>query len=171
MTRRKDDKTAKILAKSIKKYRSKIFPGWGGKTRAAEKFGTSPTLWSRWEAGAVTPNDPTQRKLATFFGVTLAVFRGDHEKPPTGEPGAEGLIDDLKVAGDAFAASRRLLAAMAAVLAANAHGMSYRRTAQAFDSAVQILASALESPPAREDAPPAPPASRSEPRPRHRSGS
>lgn len=91
MTRCRDSVTAEKIARYIKKERDKKFPGWGGKTSAAKAFGTHLANWSAWENGTAIPNDPTQRRLAKFFGVSLAELRGDKSPPTTEsyEPGVD----------------------------------------------------------------------------------
>ena len=85
MTRRRDPKIARKVAILLRKLREKKFPGRGGKSAAANEFGVSTGCWSMWESGKTVPDDVNQRKLAAFFGVTLAELRGDHSPPPVDE--------------------------------------------------------------------------------------
>jgi transcriptional regulator with XRE-family HTH domain len=79
MTRRRDAKTAENLAVSIRNLRMSKFPNHGGQKAICEKIGgISPTVWSRWEKGKSIPDDVNQRKIAAFFGISLAELRGDH---------------------------------------------------------------------------------------------
>jgi len=83
MTRRKDPATAEKLANSIRSLRKSKYSGHGGQKNAYTAFGVDGTIWSRWESGRSAPDDVNQRKLAKFFGVSLAELRGDHvEVPP-----------------------------------------------------------------------------------------
>lgn len=82
MTRVKDATLAKSISKEIKNHRQKMFPGHGGQGRCIEKYGASREKWSQWERGVSVPTDPEQRRLAEFFGISLAELRGDYSQPP-----------------------------------------------------------------------------------------
>ncbi len=99
MVRRRDPQTARFIGSFIKKSREKKFPGRGGKAAAADSFGINRTSWGHWEDGTSIPDDVNQRKLAKFFGITLAELRGDHEKPPVTTGGQEGeILTDAQLA-------------------------------------------------------------------------
>ena len=73
----KDPLLSKSLSCAILKYRIKKFPGHGGQLLASQQFGVSQPAWAKWERGKITPNDFNQRRLADFFGITLAELRGE----------------------------------------------------------------------------------------------
>ena len=117
MTKRKDTKTARKIAVFIKKHREKIFPGRGGKIAAAEKFGNAPASWSTWESGKTVPDDVNQRKLAKFFGVSLAQLRGDHEKPPAeGEFNSADILEKVEELRELVKQSEDLVRRMSILL-------------------------------------------------------
>lgn len=76
--RTKDVTLSHEISKNIKKYREKLFPGRGGQQKCYSTYGADRDKWSRWERGAAVPTDPEQRRLAEFFGISLAELRGDH---------------------------------------------------------------------------------------------
>lgn len=82
MTRSRDPKVAKSITCAIKKNRQKKFPGHGGQKKMADLLGVSSARWSAWESGKAVPSDPEQRRLAEFFGISLAELRGDYSPPP-----------------------------------------------------------------------------------------
>ena len=154
MTRRRDTKTARIIGVFIRKAREKKFPGRGGKSEAARAFGVHPVVWGGWELGKSVPDDVNQRKLAKFFGVTLAELRGDHRSPPTDAGGekAENEIDSLT---QAHGASARILEGLAAIHRAIAHtALDPALAVRALDKALDAIAESLRSPPTTDTEPP-----------------
>lgn len=53
-----------------------MFPGRGGVTVCAERFGVSPQYWRDWETGKRKPGARNQQKLAEFFTIPLAELTG-----------------------------------------------------------------------------------------------
>ena len=84
MTRERDATTAKSICSNIEKFRKKIAPERGGQKKVAEQYGVDSNKWSRWERGTATPTDLEQRKLADFFGISLAELRGEKIPPAPG---------------------------------------------------------------------------------------
>jgi len=101
MTRRKDPTTVEKLANSIRSLRKSKYSGHGGQKSAYTAFGVDGTIWSRWESGRSAPDDVNQRKLAKFFGVTLAELRGDHVETPSDY--AEHLRANPSISADFYA--------------------------------------------------------------------
>lgn len=81
MVSKKDTTLARAIGKQIAFYREKKFPGHGGQGKCIAAFGLDPVKdrgkWSRWERGLAVPLDAEQRKLAKFFGISLAELRGE----------------------------------------------------------------------------------------------
>lgn len=65
------------ISNAMKKYREKLYPGHGGKKKCAEDFGVNAQLWRDWESGHTIPSAKNQKKIADFFGITLAELRGE----------------------------------------------------------------------------------------------
>lgn len=165
MATRKDAKTGLKIAVFIRKQREKRFPGWGGKTAAANAFGVNQSLWGKWESGKSVPDDPNQRALAEFFGVTIGQLRGDHEKPSAE---AEGLrvIDDLESTETLVKDASLLLSVLAKALGEAArHHLHPKSATLAVRAALQGFSDALESIPASQDDTPSAPASPTTDRP------
>ncbi len=149
------------IGKFIKNGREKIYHGRGGISAAAKKYGTTSSTWGRWESGAAVPDDVNQRKLAKFFGVTLAELRGDHEKiPPDDSGGGEDLAEEITRLAEAHGAAGQLSAGVAAILRAiGDRELDPDIGRVAFDAALDALESAVATPPTLADAAPATPAS------------
>lgn len=81
-----------VISCNLKKYRQKKYPGRGGLTVCAERFGISAQYWRDWETGKRTPGTRNQLKLAEFFGVTIGELAGTEEAseresaPPASPP-------------------------------------------------------------------------------------
>lgn len=71
-----------------------MFPGHGGQGKCLTAYGTNQATWSRWERGAATPSDVEQRKLAEFFGISVAELR--NENAPAKRAGAVKFTDDVR---------------------------------------------------------------------------
>ena len=84
------------IARNIRDYRLKNFPGRGGGKRCAESFGVSPQQWSPWESGKRTPDELRLEQIAQFFGTTVEWFRRDHRN----EHGIEKTSSDLPISGE-----------------------------------------------------------------------
>jgi len=80
------------IARNIREWRDKKFPGRGGGKKCAEAFSVhcgsnvSPQQWSPWERGMRTPDETRLEQLAKFFEVTVEYLRADHRKPPGAPP-------------------------------------------------------------------------------------
>lgn len=159
MVARKDARIAKKIAVFIKNNREKKYPGWGGKTIAARAFGVKLGVWARWETGQSVPDDVNQRRLAEFFGVTLAELRGDHEKPSAEAEGVD-LIADLQVGEAIQKAVSQHLAALAVILSTKgiARDRDQQDALRAIQAASLALQKSYEERPASEGAPPSLPA-------------
>lgn len=86
MTPTKDVTLSKSISKKISELRLKMFPNRGGQVACAKKFGIKPQMWNGWEGGRNIPSDENQRKLADFFGISLAELRGETQN--ASHPGA-----------------------------------------------------------------------------------
>lgn len=117
MTRKRDPITVKSISSTIKRLRKKKFPGVGGQLKCATAFGATSGKWSKWESGKAVPSDPDQRKLAAFFGISLAKLRGE-AVPAAGAAGVEPsvearllVIEVLRIQEELASLSRGLLEA------------------------------------------------------------
>lgn len=117
MTRKRDATLASAIRSAIKKNRQKKFPGYGGQKKCAENFGADRAKWSKWENGLSVPSDTEQRRLAAFFGISMAELRG--ESPALVGAGAVKaseesrllVIELLRIQEEVAVLSRGLLAA------------------------------------------------------------
>lgn len=137
MTRRRDAKTARFIGNFVRKGREKKFPGRGGKSAAAIAFGVTSQAWGSWELGKSIPDDVNQRRLAEFFGVSLADLRGDRS-PPTAS-GAEPEPPEIPRATPETVT--RLMVENARLMAEN-EGL--RETLRRADAHIATLTTALE---------------------------
>ena len=161
MTRRNDRVVGKKIAIFIRKNREKRFPGRGGASSAAKKFGIDQPSWWRWEAGKATPDEVNQRKLAAFFGVSLAELRGDKSPPAeTGDSDRAMMLAYL----EAHASASRLFEAAAAIQQRVVRfAVDPAAALRAFDGALDALREGLLSPGEASAAPP--PSPRADPAP------
>ncbi len=62
--------------------------------QVAKEAGVDQATLTRWKAGTVKPRDSTLRKIADFFGVSLARLKG--ESPAPEEPELTELLEMLR---------------------------------------------------------------------------
>lgn len=74
-------KLRETIARNIRAWRMRKYPGRGGGKRCAEEFGVSPQQWSPWERGLRTPDELRLQEIADFFGTTVESLRRDTSIP------------------------------------------------------------------------------------------
>ena len=86
------------IARNIRAWRKKKYPGRGGAKLCAEDFGVSQQQWSPWERGLRTPDELRLQQIADFFGTTVELLRRDTNIPgaPIFDP--DYLFDDGRLA-------------------------------------------------------------------------
>lgn len=84
-----------IVGENIRHCRERDFPGKGGMTTCAEKFGVSLQQWSPWELGKRLPKDYRLKEVAKFFDTTVEWLRTRHHFENTGADHAQRI--DVKL--------------------------------------------------------------------------
>ncbi len=64
--------------------------------RVSKETGVSQAALSTWKTGANTPRDSTLKRIADYFGVTLAYLKGQTESRTQGEDELEEYLDMLR---------------------------------------------------------------------------
>lgn len=80
----------------LKKLREKVFPGHGGKKNCAEALGVNAQLWRDWESGRSTPSAKNQKRIASFFGITIEELRGEVENQKTSNAEMMNIKNELE---------------------------------------------------------------------------
>lgn len=66
------------IAQNIRTCNAALYPGRGGRQKAAEDFGVSPQQWSPWCRGLRTPDELRLQQIGDFFAVTVEWLRRDN---------------------------------------------------------------------------------------------
>lgn len=90
-----------IVGENIRHCREEGFPGKGGMSKCAEKFGVSIQQWSPWELGKRLPKEERLKKIAEFFGRDMTWMLTRHNFDSAGDDHAQRI--DINLGDDDMA--------------------------------------------------------------------